>query len=153
LACSAAVRGRRVLAATVEGGRKEGNGGEELSWREGEREGRDFLCNNNGSMSLGGRLCLSSSQGTNLTVTELNRLHGGLLNFGGGGGRRRRRQLNSFSSSNSNRSSFWGDGIGDHQCSSGGLNFLFHLLGFCVFLVSTLVIVILWKTHYIWGGE
>jgi hypothetical protein len=33
------------------------------------------------------------------------------------------------------------------------LNFLFHLLGFCVFLVSTLVIVILWKTHYIWGGE
>lgn len=69
-------------------------------------------------MSLGGRLCLSSSQGTNLTVTELNRLHGG-LNFGGGGGRRRKRQLDSFSSSNSNRSSFGVNGIGDHQCSSG----------------------------------
>ncbi len=84
-------------------------------------------------MSLGGRLCLSSSQGTNLTVTELNRLHGGLLNFGGGGGRRRRRQLNSFSSSNSNRSSFGGNGIGDHQCSSGGLNFLFHFGILCFF--------------------
>lgn len=103
-------------------------------------------------MSLGGRLCLSSSQGTNLTVTELNRLHGG-LNFGGGGGGRRSRQLNSFSSSNCNKSSFGGNGIGDHQCSSGGLNFLFHLLGFCVFFVSTLLIVILWKTHYILGTD
>lgn len=84
-------------------------------------------------MSLGGRLCLSSSRGTNLTVTELNGLHGSLLNFGGGGGRRRRRQLNSFSSSNSNRSSFGGNGIGDHQCSGGGLNFLFHLLDFVFF--------------------
>jgi hypothetical protein len=33
------------------------------------------------------------------------------------------------------------------------LNFLFHLLGFCFFFVSTLLIVILWKTHYILGGE
>lgn len=35
-------KGGGFLAATVEGGRKEGNGGEELSCREGERGGIFF---------------------------------------------------------------------------------------------------------------